>query len=169
MELDTHGAPARGLRRYVRLVAEALDLGATGYCVELEPPVGVYLALDRRLRGFPDRDLALIWDEEQGWAAAMETHSTEDLILLSHLGTDVLPPPRLVARLVEEVLAEQSAVRGDPPCFRIHTHDDDLPTRLAHYAAAGTIPGPSMPVPAAGLALAQAGPAEPLSRHPAGR
>jgi hypothetical protein len=137
MELETHGAPARGLRTYIHRVAEALNLGTAGYCIEPDPPVSAYIPLDDRLPGFPNHDLALTWDEENGWAAAIESHSPHQLIALSYLGDEVLPAPSTVAQFVAEVVTEQLPGQPLPPALRTHTDKDDLPERLARYAKIG--------------------------------
>lgn len=134
MELDTDTRAARGLRRYVRLVATALDLGAHGYFVQLERPVGLYLAVDGHLPRFPTHDVALTWHEEHGWAAGVETRSGADLLILRYLGREVLPPPRTVARFVHDLFAGRSPGQPDPPAFRHVDDADDLPERLAGYA-----------------------------------
>jgi hypothetical protein len=76
------------------------------------------VALEQRLPGFPDRDVALLWNEQHGWSVGVETSCGEDVIVLCYLGTDILPTPRVVARFVAEAFA-----------------DDDPPQRLGTYAA----------------------------------
>lgn len=39
--------------------------------MQAEPPANAYVALDERLPGFPDHDVALLWDERSGWSAAI--------------------------------------------------------------------------------------------------
>jgi len=58
--------------------------------VQLGPPVEAYLALDHRLSSHPDRDVALLWDEEHGWALGIETHGGADVTVLSYVGEHVL-------------------------------------------------------------------------------
>jgi hypothetical protein len=137
VDLESEGTAEHGLRRYVRLVAEAVGVSGDCFCLQLEPPVNVYLALQERLRAFPTRDVALLWDEERGWSAAIETHSGQDLILVSYLGTDVLPPPRVVAQFVSRLTDEEFLGHLDPPQLRAVDDEDDLPRRLAAYAASG--------------------------------
>ncbi len=110
----------RALRGYLAAVAEQFGVGLEACALDLDVPVSAYLALDRRLPGFPDRDLALLWDEVNGWAAAVETHSGEDLIVVSYLDSaTVTPPPRLVARFVSELRAGRRRLgRPDPPALR---------------------------------------------------
>ena len=137
MELDFDDALTWGLRGYVRRVTE--ELGLSGECsyVQAERPATAYLALDGRLPGFPDRDVALVWDEEFGWSAAVETHSGEDVIAQAHYGLDVLPPPRAVARWVRGLL------RGERvPVPRPEAVNGDLVRRLAPYTAAALVPLP---------------------------
>ncbi|PXY19399.1 DUF6292 family protein [Prauserella muralis] len=134
MELDPHGAPARGLRRYVRLVEQELGLSGHGSCVHLDPPVSAYLALEGQLPGFEDRDVALIWDEEHGWAVAVESRCGEDLLVVSYLGGSVLPAPRVVARFAERLLAGDLPGQPEPPHLRLAGTEDDLSARLGDYA-----------------------------------
>ncbi|ROP34899.1 DUF6292 family protein [Saccharothrix texasensis] len=140
MELDFDDAVTWGLRGYVRRVTE--ELGLTGECsyVQAERPAGAYLALDGRLPGAPDRDVALVWDEEHGWSAAIETHSGEDVLVQAHFGPDLLPPPRAVARWVRGLFRGE---RRSPARFAaIPGATDDLADRLAPYTAAAFVPAP---------------------------
>jgi hypothetical protein len=137
MDLEFNGLPARGLRRYVRLVGELLGLSGPSSYFQLESPVTAYLALEGRTPDFPDHDVALLWDEKRGWAAAIESQGGSELITLSYLGTDVLSPPQVVARFARQFLAGDSLGRLDPLCVRSADTVDDLPRRLAGYAATG--------------------------------
>jgi hypothetical protein len=130
MESEPDGPRARGLRRYVRLVTEALGLSGECSWVQAEPPGSVYLALEGRLPSFPDHDVALLWDEEHGWAAAVETHSGTDLVVVSYHGEDVLPPPREVATFVTRLFRGECP--GQPSPTRLS--GDDLGRRLSGYA-----------------------------------
>jgi anti-anti-sigma factor len=134
MDLDGDGAPARGLRRYVRLVADTLGLRGGGWLVQLESPVSAYVALQRRLVAYPGNDVALSWDEENGWGFAVESNQGE-LAILDYLADDVLPPPRLVGQFVNEVFSGQGSARPDPPGLRRVDANDDLWQRLAAYAS----------------------------------
>ncbi|MFD8498747.1 DUF6292 family protein [Amycolatopsis sp. NPDC059657] len=109
-----------GLREYLSAVATELGVGLESCTIDCDLPRSAYLALDWRLDRFPGRDLALLWDERHGWSAAIETHSGEDLIVLSYLGGDsVLPAPDTVARFVAALRAgDHSAGRPDPPALR---------------------------------------------------
>ncbi len=122
----------RALRAYARSVTH--ELGLTPECsyVQVEGVATVFLELDRRLPAFPDREAALLWDERSGWAAAVETHSGEDLIVQAWFGTDLLPGPRAVARWVEALLRG-----GRPPHAGYGSTDRahaDLTRRLAPHA-----------------------------------
>ncbi|HEU5472656.1 MAG TPA: DUF6292 family protein [Actinophytocola sp.] len=136
MDIEFDAIPARGLHRYVRLVADALGLGGEGWYVQLEPAsTTVYLPLQARLDRFPDRDVALLWDEENGWSVAVESHSSEDLIVLGYLGLDVLPGPRVVAQFATGVMAGWDCGRPKPPRLRSAGAEDSLRRRLSGYAA----------------------------------
>ncbi|MCE6997150.1 DUF6292 family protein [Saccharothrix sp. S26] len=137
MELDFDDALTLGLRGYVRRVTE--ELGLSGECsyVQAERPATAYLALEGRLPGFPDRDVALLWDEERGWSAAVETHSGEDVLVQAHFGPDVVPSPKAVARWVHGLM------RGARPVDRTGTESPgDLARRLAPYTVAALVPAP---------------------------
>lgn len=136
VELDGDSSAAHGLREYVRLVATALGLRGQSWLVQLESPVNVYIALDERLRLFPARDVALTWDEEHGWSLCVESNAHEDLVVLSHLGTDVLPAPEAVACAVRSYVDQPS--RGQRMTFRSANDHDDLPARLTGYVARPT-------------------------------
>lgn len=143
MELETEGRAARGLRRYLGLVAEKLGVGGA-VSVQLEEPVSAYIPLDGRLRRFPDHDVALVWDEEDGWAVGIETDAGSPVVVLSYLGEDVLPAPRVVARFVLDVFGERFPGRPDRPRLRPVEPADDLMRRLTQYAPKTlpfTVPG----------------------------
>lgn len=102
--VDQHQV-ARALGGYLDSVAAALGVGPEARTLDLDTPVSAYLAVDTRLPTHPDRDLALLWHEEHGWSAAIETHSGEDLIVVDHLD-GLLPEPRAVARFVHALQAD---------------------------------------------------------------
>ncbi|XVS62207.1 DUF6292 family protein [Actinosynnema sp. CA-299493] len=123
----------RALRGYARSVTLELGLAPERSYVQAEGPATVFLELDGRLPAFPDREAALLWDQRSGWAAAVETHSGEDLIVQAWFGTDLLPWPRAVARWVDALLRggpHPDAGYGSPGPARA-----DLARRLAPYAA----------------------------------
>ena len=93
----------QSLRAYIAKVARALGVGLESCAFDLDVPVSAYLALDTRLDRFPDRDLALLWDEVHGWAAAIEASCGEDVIVLSYAGEEILPVPGAVVRFVRAV------------------------------------------------------------------
>jgi anti-anti-sigma factor len=136
MDLNLEDAPTRGLRHYVWLMAHALGLSGDAWFVQLERPADAYIALKDRFAAFPRCDLALIWDEENGWAVALESDQAE-LVPLCYLGGDVLPTPRAVAMFVGRILHGQSPGFTSPPRLRSATDQDDLADRLATYASPG--------------------------------
>ncbi|GAB1516177.1 DUF6292 family protein [Actinophytocola sp. KF-1] len=129
---------SRALRRYVRLVNEALGLTGECWYVQADDAVSAYIALDRRLRRCPDRDVALLWDDSHGWSAAIETHSGEDLLVVAYLGQEVLPAPARVAAWVRDLFDRHRSLDEPlidvPPVFG---PDDGLAARLARYARPG--------------------------------
>ncbi|MEU4445232.1 DUF6292 family protein [Actinosynnema sp. NPDC050801] len=124
----------RALRGYARSVTHELGLPPERSYVQAEGPASVFLELDSRLPAFPDREAALLWDQRSGWAAAVETHSGEDLIVQAWFGTDLLPAPRAVARWVEALLGgDRHPDAGYGSTGQGHA---DLARRLVPYAAA---------------------------------
>jgi uncharacterized protein DUF6292 len=115
MNLDCHSASARGLRRYVRLVAEALAPQVERTAVHWVDPVRATVALSGRLHWFPGRPLALTWDEHYGWAMVLAACAAGGLTVLRYLGPDILPPPREVATFSRKLFADQFAGQYDPP------------------------------------------------------
>ena len=109
MDIDFDDSMPRALRRYVRLVSEALGLHGESSYVQADESVTAYIALDRRLDRFPERDLALLWDEDHGWSAAIETHSGEDLLVIAYFGRDRVPPPAAVAAWADELASRGAA------------------------------------------------------------
>lgn len=131
---DCDGAES-ALRAYVAVVAGALGVPEDSTCAMPGKPATAYIALEARLPAFPDRDLALLWEDTQGWAAAIETHSGEDVIVVSYLGIEVVPAPREVVAFLHALLADEQPGRIDPPNFEPRP---DLVERLATYGYHGT-------------------------------
>ncbi|WP_158883144.1 DUF6292 family protein [Amycolatopsis anabasis] len=123
----------RGFRAYLGHVAAALGIGLESCTIDLDIPVSAYLALDWRVDRFPERDLALLWDEQHGWSAAIETHSGEDLIVLAYLGgPDVLPDPGRVVRFLTALrTGDHSFGQPDPPNLRRSGNHGELARYLA--------------------------------------
>ena len=72
LDLDFDDTEVRRVRRYVREVVAGLGLRGDSSFVETQPRAGAYVALDGRLPDFPDHDVALLWNEWNGWSAAGE-------------------------------------------------------------------------------------------------
>ena len=135
IERDGLGIPALGLRQYLLLVATVLDSPAW-YC-EVAVPANAYLALEGGVPRYPDRAMALVWDERDGWAAAVESPSGDDMFLLAYLGEDVLPPAQAVAAFVRAFHVDGYPGRPDPPGLREPGDADGFDERLAACADTG--------------------------------
>jgi hypothetical protein len=97
-------------------VASALGVGLESCAIDPNPPASVYVALDAKLSGFPDRDLALLWDERLGWSAAVEAHAGKDLIVVTYRGGELLPDePRDVVGFVRALVADRWTAGTTPP------------------------------------------------------
>ncbi|HEY4460536.1 MAG TPA: DUF6292 family protein [Pseudonocardiaceae bacterium] len=91
------------LRGYLATVASGLGIGLESCTIDIDAPMSAYLAMDHKVAAYPDRDVALLWDERGGWSLAVETHSGEDLIVLADLHADeVRPPAERVVAFVEQ-------------------------------------------------------------------
>ncbi|MFE3175141.1 DUF6292 family protein [Amycolatopsis sp. NPDC059235] len=145
MDLDEDAVPARGLRRYVDAVGAAVGAGPDLVVWLLDAPATAYVPLYGRLPVFPELDLALVWDEQAGWAVAVEADSGFDLVEVSYLGGDVLPVPAAVARFVRALTAGGRPGRPDRPVLR-EVGDPGLDRRLAAWPPAGAAsPEPGTP------------------------
>ena len=120
LEVHVEARLHRALRDYLGGVARHLGVGPESCTLDLDLPISAYLALDKPLPDFPDRDAALLWDEVHGWAAAIETHSGEDLIIVAYLDTaTVTPSPRSLARFVRDLrLGGRRFARPEPRALR---------------------------------------------------
>ncbi|WP_439659275.1 DUF6292 family protein [Lentzea sp. HUAS TT2] len=92
---------------YALRVTRELGLSGESSCIDRQKPLRVYIAVDGRLPGRPDHDVALLWTERHGWAIAVEDEA--ELTVVAHLGGAVEPPPRTVARWVERLLGQSSS------------------------------------------------------------
>ncbi len=104
----------RGLVGYLGAVADALGVGLESCTIDSNLPATAYLALEWPQRG-PSVDLAMLWDERCGWAAATEGRTIEDFTVLGYLGGATLPEPRVVAQFVAAVRGGDSAVLQAEP------------------------------------------------------
>lgn len=86
------------------------------------------MALDWRLERFAGRDVALLWDEVNGWAVAVEAPGGESAIVLSYLGGDrLVPEPAEVVALLAAVRADDYAIgQPDPPELRAAGRHEEL-------------------------------------------
>lgn len=118
------------LRAYLADVTSELGVGLESCTVDHDVPVSAYVALDERLPGYPDHDVALLWDEVHGWSAAIET-AADGLTTIRHLGGTVVPPPRQVARFVSALRADDHGIGHlEPVPLRDPSDLDDLATVL---------------------------------------
>lgn len=114
LTIDFDDSAVRQVRRYVREVVAGLGLRGDSSCVETQPRVGAYVALDGRLPDFPDHDVALLWNERTGWSAAVEDRLGE-LVEVERLNGDPRPSPGAVVSWVRGLLHGVSpAVRSRP-------------------------------------------------------
>lgn len=134
MRLHCRSAPTRGLRRYVRLVALALGENVGRSMVNWEHPVDAYLTLRERLRWFPEREVALGWNADQGWTMFLTAHTRGCRTVLRFLGDDLLPTPSAVATFSARVFHDEFAGQAEPPPERTADDDRELTLRLAAYA-----------------------------------
>ncbi|MEV4318753.1 DUF6292 family protein [Actinocrispum sp. NPDC049592] len=122
----------RGLRHYTARVAAAVGAGPEAAWCEWADAPSAYIALDQRLPGHPDRDAALIWTAERGWAVAVETGCGEDLLITAALGGDVLPAAATVAAWLRAV---RSGKRVSAQGHRSAAVSTDVTHRLANWAS----------------------------------
>ncbi|GLY42925.1 hypothetical protein Amsp01_089480 [Amycolatopsis sp. NBRC 101858] len=124
------------LRGYLADVTNALGIGLESCTIDPDTPVSAYVALDERLPGYPDHDVALLWDETHGWAAALETHSGEDLIVVRYLGgATITPSPARVTRFIGALREDDNRIGLlDAPSIRTAAGLAELDAILANSA-----------------------------------
>lgn len=129
----------RALCQYVSEVAVAVGVGPEACCCSPDVRANAYIAVEHRLARYPKRDVALLWDEESGWAVAVETGCGEDLIVLRYLDDDVLPDPAVVARFLDGIVDGMPSGTPDPPALRRIGAGDDFLVRLERYLLSRTV------------------------------
>jgi hypothetical protein len=128
---------ASGLRGYLAAVATGLGVGLESCAIDSLSPAAAYIALDGRVRRFPERDLALLWEERLGWSVAVETPSDGDLIVLTYHGGDLVPPPSEIGAFVAAVRSgDQSMGQPNPPSPTVPVARQELTLRLRIYQRA---------------------------------
>jgi hypothetical protein len=144
--VDIHGwnAAESALRGYIEAIAVGVGVSPESTCCTTSHPANAYIALEEHPPGFPDRDLALIWEETQGWAAAVETHCGEDLIVLAYLGEDPIPAPERVVAFLDDLIADRHPGQPQPPNFGSRSDPLD---ELGLRSHAGAQPHPAGRVP----------------------
>jgi hypothetical protein len=134
IRLDFDDRVARGLQHYTRQVEHALGLRGECSYTQADEPASAYIALDERLAAYPDRDVALLWDERHGWSAALEDHRSSDLLVVAYLGDAVLPAPADVAAWAADLF--RGLPDGGAPAQAPHIpRTDDVRQLLTTYAS----------------------------------
>jgi Family of unknown function (DUF6292) len=125
-----------GLAGYVRAVAAAVRVPMYGTGFEISDTATAYVGLRERWSRCPGRDLMLVWGERHGWYVALETEPIEAPVVLAYLGgTDLTPPPEVVAQFVVDVLAGRLML-SIRPVFPVDEHRGELAKRLSRYGSA---------------------------------
>lgn len=134
LESPDEYAFASGLRGYLAAVATGLGIGLESCAIDSLSPAVAYVALDGRVRRFPERDLALLWEERFGWSAVMETATGADLIVLTYHVGDLVPAPSEVGAFVAAVrTGDHSMGQPNPPTPPAPVARHDLTLRLRIY------------------------------------
>ncbi|MEU6154334.1 DUF6292 family protein [Actinosynnema sp. NPDC047251] len=124
-----------GLRHYTARIAAAVGAGAEAAWCEWADAPSAYIALDQRLPGHADGDVALIWAAERGWALAVEAGCGDDLLITASLDGDVLPAPDTVATWFRAVLTGRHADAHQHPTTQANAAaSTDVTRRLAKWA-----------------------------------
>ncbi|USX54804.1 DUF6292 family protein [Lentzea sp. HUAS12] len=102
---------ARRLRRYVDDVLDAAGLSGYGYLDHVDGSWNAYVAVDGRVPGFPDHDVALLWAQDDGWSVAAENPADGSLVVIDRLAGP-RQSPAAVARWVRSVLRRRPPQTG---------------------------------------------------------
>lgn len=120
---------ADSLRGYLRAVAATLGVSLESCAINPHPPASAYVAVDIKLDRFPDRDLALAWDERRGWSAIVESDFGQKVRTIARCGGDVTPEPAVVQAFVDALVAG-TPIRDR----RAHRGPESLVRRLHKYS-----------------------------------
>lgn len=121
------------LHTYVDAVAHALGVPTEYTCCSVDEPASAYLALAEHLPGRPDREVAVVWHERQGWSVGVESACGEDVLAVAYLGGELAPAPERVVAFVRAVLAGARPGQDGPPRF---AHRGDLRRVLGRAVSA---------------------------------
>ncbi|MFD4638124.1 DUF6292 family protein [Lentzea sp. NPDC058436] len=102
---------ARQLRQYVDDVLEAAGLSGNGFVDHADGSRSAYVAVDGRVAEFPGHDVALLWDQDDGWSVAAENPADGSLVVIDRL-TGPRQSPAAVAQWVRSVLRHQPPQAG---------------------------------------------------------
>ncbi|MCG8920353.1 DUF6292 family protein [Actinokineospora sp. PR83] len=130
----SHDDLTAGLCGYLQLVADLVGADHRAGTTDVGSVAAALLPLPHRLSWFPERALALGWDEEHGWSAQLAGADGVDQLPVSYLGVDALPTPRVVAWFLKDLLAGGDPGSPFPPAMRDRGERDDLEERLSAYA-----------------------------------
>jgi Family of unknown function (DUF6292) len=134
LELDFDDSVARGLHGYVRSVTRSVGLRGECSYIQTDDIAHAYVAIDGSLPSYPNHDVALLWDETHGWAAAIENHSGREPQIVARLAGDVLPSPETVGAWARNLFRQDRTVENAAPPPRKRT--GDILRRLATYTTA---------------------------------
>ncbi|SNR28677.1 hypothetical protein SAMN06265360_101247 [Haloechinothrix alba] len=132
MDADTTDDLSRGLAAYVHAVAKALDVPVEGTTCEVSDTATAYLALATRLANYPDHDLMLVWSEQHGWEAAVETEPGVVTEVIAYFGDEPLPEPGQVLAFVRAIV-EGRHWGGSRPTFSTVDNRRELAARSSRY------------------------------------
>lgn len=121
------------MSNYARAVAAAVGVPDHGYWCEVGRLATIYLALDARHPEFPDLDLALAWNEVNGWSAVLEIRQGAETIAIAYRGETVLPTPREARTFMADLLAGHCPGQLEPPRLRPPGRRDVLHRELRRY------------------------------------
>jgi hypothetical protein len=99
------------LRRYVDDVLDAAGLSGYGVIDHADESSTAYVAVDGRVAGYPGHDVALLWDQDEGWSVAAENPADGSLVVIDRLAGP-RQKPAAVARWVRSVLRSQPPQAG---------------------------------------------------------
>lgn len=143
--MDSHGQnPAEAaLHAYVGAIAEYFGVPPEHASCDVGTPATAYIGFQRCAPAVP-HDLALVWDERLGWAAAVRTPVGE-LIPFAYLGAGATPPVGMVTGFLNDLVAGRERGRHRPPDFGPCTDLRDKLNAASHDTERPFVPRPRLP------------------------
>lgn len=142
MDSQARDSADAALHAYVGAIAQHFGVPPEHTSCDAGTPATACIGFDR-CNAVP-HDLALVWDERLGWAAAVQVPGGER-IPFTYLGTSAVPPLSAVTSFLTDLVADRERGQHRPPDFGPCTDLPDKLTAATRDTDRPFVPRPRMP------------------------